>query len=213
MNIAAAATDFVNRTAALFFEKYPDIEIQFGLHATSVKNDLGYIKATDERIRIVWEDLGAFPFSYIPNDIKDFDKTMSLVDSIANLRGASDRFGVVTKGLVKLDWSEFEHLKGAQTIGVSSRALKENRIERKRRIWRYIQAAWLANADKAQGAVREICRLKNGDACILALCEDGMFEENIMFPVALYSEMLWNAEGDLKEITKAVAMRGYVDFA
>jgi hypothetical protein len=34
-----------------------------------------------------------------------------------------------------------------------------------------------------------------------------------MFPVALYSEMLWNAEGDLKEITKAVAMRGYVDFA
>lgn len=213
VNIASAATDFVNRTAALFFEKYPDMEIQFGLHATSVKNDLGYIKATDERIRIVWEDLGAFPFSYIPNDIKDFDKTMSLVDSIANLRGEGDRFGVVTKGLVKLDWSEFEHLKGAQTIGVSSRALKENRIERKRRIWRYIQAAWLANADKAQEAVREICRLKNGDACILALCEDGMFEENIMFPVALYSEMLWNAEGNLKEITKAVAMRGYVDFA
>jgi len=213
VNIAGAATDFVNRTASLFFEKYPDIEIQFGLHATSVKNDLGYIKATDERIRIVWEDLGAFPFSYIPNDVKDFDKTMSLVDGIANLRGESDRFGVVTKGLVKLDWSEFEHLKGAQTIGVSSRALKENRIERKRRIWRYIQASWLVNADKALLAVRRMCRLKNGELSILALVEDGMFEENIMFPVALYSEMLWNAEGDLKEITKAVAMRGYVDFA
>ncbi len=213
VNIARAATDFVNRTAALFFEKYPDMEIQFGLHATSVKESLELIATTDKRIRIVWEDVGAFPFSYIPNDVKDFEGTMSLVDEIANLRGADDRFGVVTKGLVKLNWSEFEHLKGAQTIGVSSRALKENRIERKRRIWRYIQAAWLANSDKAYAAVKRMRELKGGDLTVLALVEDGMFEENIMFPVALYSEMLWNAEGDLKEITRAVAMRGYVDFA
>jgi hypothetical protein len=178
-----------------------------------VRNRLDFIKTVDPRIRIVWENCGSFPFSYAPEDISSFEATKDFVRTIAQLRGADDRFGVVTKGLVKLDWSEFEHLKGAQTIGISSRSLKENRIERKRRIWRYIQAAWLANADKAQVAVREICRLKNGDACILALCEDGMFEENIMFPVALYSEMLWNAEEDLKEITKAVSMRGYVDFA
>ena len=170
-------------------------------------------KAVVDLFRNEREDVGAFPFSYIPNDVKDFDGTMSLVDEIANLRGADDRFGVVTKGLVKLDWSEFEHLKGAQTIGVSSRALKENRIERKKKIWRYIQAAWLANSDKAYAAVKRMRELKGGDLTVLALVEDGMFEENIMFPVALYSEMLWDTEGDLKEITKAVAMRGYVDFA
>ena len=213
VNIAGAAADFVNRTAALFFEKYPDMEIQFGLHATSVKDNLDLIATTDKRIRIVWEDCGAFPFSYVPNDIKDFDKTAELVEKIAHLRGTDDRFGAVTKGLVKLDWSEFEHPHGPQMIGVSTRALKENRTERKRRIWRYIQACWLANADKAHEMVKRICRLKGGDTLILALVEDGMFEKNIMFPVALYSEMLWNSDADLKELTCAVAMRGYVDFA
>ncbi len=213
INIAGAAAGFVNRTASLFFEKYPDMEIQFGLHATSVKDRLDLIAATDKRIRIVWEDCGAFPFSYIPNDVKDFDKTAELVDRIAHLRGKDDRFGVVTKGLVKLDWSKFEHPEGRQLIGISTRALKQNRIERKRRIWRYIQACWLANADKAQTMVRKMCQLKDGDALILALVEDGMFEEKIMYPVALYSEMLWNADADLKELTKEVAMRGYVDFA
>ena len=213
VNIAEAATGFVNRTSALFFEKYPELEIQFGLHATSVKGSLDKIAATDERIRIVWEDCGAFPFSYIPNDVKDFDKTMAFVTDIANLRGAVDRFGVVTKGLVKLDWSEFEHPLGAQMIGVSSAALKKNRIDRKRKIWRYIQASWLANADKALLAVQKMCRLKGGELSVLALVEDGMFEESITFPVALYSEMLWNADGEIKDMIKAVAMRGYVDFA
>ena len=213
INIAGAAAGFVNRTAALFFEKYPDMEIQFGLHATSVKDRLDLIATTDKRIRIVWEDCGAFPFSYVPNDIKDFDKTAELVEKIAHLRGTDDRFGAVTKGLVKLDWSEFEHPCGPQMIGVSSRTFKENRIERKKRIWRYIQACWLANADKAHEMVREICRLKDGDTVILALVEDGMFEENVMYPVALYSEMLWDTNAELKDLTKAVAMRDYVDFA
>ncbi len=213
VNIAGAAAGFVNRTAALFFEKYPDMEIQFGLHATSVKERLDLIAATDKRIRIVWEDLGAFPFSYIPNDVKDFDKTMGLVNNVANLRGDGDRFGVVTKGLVKLDWSEFEHLEGRQLIGVSSRALKKNRTDRKHKIWKYIQACWLANADKAYAAVKRMCELKSGELSMLALVEDGMFEENIMFPVALYSEMLWDTDTDLNDMIKSVAMRSYVDFA
>ncbi len=213
INIAGAAASFVNRTAALFFEKYPNMEIQFGLHATSVKDRLDLIAATDKRIRIVWEDCGAFPFSYIPSEVKDFDKTMSFVESIANLRGNDDRFGVVTKGLVKLDWSEFEHLKGAQMIGVSTRALKKNRIDRKSKIWRYIQACWLANSDKAYEAVKKMCAAKGGELCVLALVEDGMFEEKVMFPVALYSQMLWDASAELDGMIKDVALRSYVDFA
>jgi hypothetical protein len=43
--------------------------------------------------------------------------------------------------------------------------------------------------------------------------EDGMFEENIMYPVALFSEMLWDCESDVKDIMARVALRGYVAFA
>jgi hypothetical protein len=40
-----------------------------------------------------------------------------------------------------------------------------------------------------------------------------MFEENIMYPAAIFSEMLWNADADIKELMSEVALRSYVDFA
>mgnify|MGYP006988439848 CR=1 FL=1 len=43
--------------------------------------------------------------------------------------------------------------------------------------------------------------------------EDGMFEENVMFPVALYSEMLWDADKDYDRLVESVAFRNYVTFA
>lgn len=211
--IAEAAMNFVNKTAALFYEKYPDLEIQFGLHATSVKNKLEFIAGVDQRIRIVWENCGAFPFAWIPACIGDFEETKEFVGKIANLRGEDDKFGVVTKGLVMLDWSNFKHLKGPQCIGVSSELVKKNRIERKSRIWRYIQSGWMINSDKVHEMIQKMCHLKKGSLSAYALVEDGMFEENIMYPVAIYSEMLWNCDEDLKVIMKEVALRAYVTFA
>ena len=41
--IAEVVTDFVNKTAGKFLEKYPNMLIQFGLHATSVKSSFKYI--------------------------------------------------------------------------------------------------------------------------------------------------------------------------
>ena len=211
--IAKAAAEFVNETAARFYEKYPELEIQFGLHATSVKNSLEFIKTVDPRIRIVWEDCGAFPFSYDPNDVSDFDETMAFIDTVAQLRGANDRFGVVTKGLVNLDWSKFEYAEGAYCLGVSSEAMRRSRLEQKRKIWRYIQSGWLRHSDKAYEAVRDMCRAKNEDLHIYALVEDGMFEENIMYPVALYAEMLWDCERGLDQLIWEVSLRNYVTFA
>lgn len=211
--IADAVAKFVNRTASLFYKKYPKIEIQFGLHATSVKNRLEFIKTVDSRIRIVWENCGSFPFSYIPSDVCNFDETTNFIKTISCLRGENDRFGAVTKGLVKLDWSQFEHSKGSQCIGISSKYVKKNRVERKRNIWRYIQAGWISYADKAYEMIREMRRLKNGDLCLFALVEDGMFEENIMYPVAMYAEMLWNCNNDINSLMNEVALRRYVCFA
>ena len=54
---------------------------------------------------------------------------------------------------------------------------------------------------------------KNGDLYITALVEDGMFEENVMYPVALYSQMLWDCNEDLQTMMSEVALRSYVTFA
>ena len=211
--IAEAAANFVNRTAKLFYEKYPNIELEFGLHANSVKNRLEFIKAVDPRIRIVWENCGSFPFSYLPDDIKDFDETLHFVRKIASLRGVDERFGVVTKGLVKLDWETFEHCAGAQYIGISTKRMKHNRIDRKAPIWKYIQANWIAYADKALEAVRTMRDCKKENLSIYALVEDGMFEENLMWPVALYAQMLWDCDEALPSLLSRTALRRDTVFA
>jgi len=211
--IAEAVTEFVNTTSSLFFKKYPDIQIQFGLHATSVKEKLEYIEKVDKRVTIVWEDAGAFPFSYLPDDLETFEDTKNLSVKIANLRGTDDLFGVVTKGFTKLDWGAFNHLEGPVSIGASSKAVRENRVIRKRKTWKYFQAYWLKNGYKAYDMIKAMQKAKEGNLLITALVEDGMFEENLMFPVALYSEMLWDCNADIKNMTTEVALRDYVTFA
>ncbi len=211
--IAEAVTDFVNQTANKLYEKHPDLELQFGLHATSVKNRLEFIKNVDPRIRIVWENCGSFPFSYIPKNVEDFEDTKEYVKKIAVLRGNNDKFGVVTKGIVKLDWSTFEYMDGPANIGVSSKAVKANRVTRKNKVWKYIQAYWLSYADKAYEMTKAMCEAKNGDLYMTPLVEDGMFEENIMFPAALMSEMMWDTNYDIHKMMTEVALRNYVDFA
>ena len=210
--IADAVTNFVNKVSARLLAKYPDLELQFGLHAESVRNKLEYIKRVDPRVRIVWENCGAFPFSYLPNDVGEFDGTVRFVEEISRLRG-NDKFGVVTKGLVKLDWTSFSHAEGQLFPGVSSNYLQDDRIRRKSKIWRYIQAYWLTSAPKAHEMAKVLRDCKDGDLYVTALVEDGMFERNIMFPVALYAEMLWDTEGDTSELINQVALREYVDFA
>ena len=211
--IAEAVTEFVNTTSKLFFDKYPDMEIQFGLHATSVKEKLSYIEKVNPKVRIVWEDAGAFPFSYLPDDLDTFDETQKLSEKIATLRGSCDRFGVVTKGFTKLDWGAFEHLEGSVSIGASTKSLRENRVTRKRKPWKYFQAYWLKNGDKVYEMIKTMQSAKDGNLLITALVEDGMFEENLMFPVALYSEMLWDCSSDFKVMLTEVALRDYVTFA
>jgi len=211
--IAEAVTEFVNKTAGLFLDKYPDLELQFGLHADSVKEKLSYIQHVDPRVRIVWENCGAFPFSYIPNDVERFDQTCSFVEKITVLRGKKERFGVVTKGLTKLDWYDFEHVQGPVHVGVSSEWMKENRLIRKRRIWRYLQAGWITHADKAWEMIRLMERCKDGDLVATALVEDGMCGEKMMYPVALYAEMIWDGDSDIKQLMHRTALRSDVEFA
>ncbi len=211
--IADAATKFVNKASAKFLEKYPELELQFGLHAASVKNKLKYIKKVDSRVRIVWENCGAFPFTYIPSITDGFDETMRFIGEITSLRGFDDRFGIVTKGLTNLDWSKFEHAAGPMHIGTSSKQMRKKRTSEKTKIWRYLQSCWMTNAGYVRDTIKLTADKKDGDMFALALIEDGMFEEKIMFPTALCAELFWNSNEDINKIINEVSLRNYVEFA
>ncbi|MBR3805053.1 MAG: hypothetical protein IKJ14_06890, partial [Clostridia bacterium] len=212
VDIARTATDFVNHVAGKFYEKYPDLEIQFGLHAISCKNKLDIIKDVDPRIQIVWEDCGAFPFAYSPMAVSNFDETYAFAEKIATLRGDKENFGVVLKGCTCLDWPNFKHHDGPFNVGVSSKRMIQNRVERKSRGWRWAQTYWVTNGKYAQKMIKMLAEKTNGNMWMTDLVEDGVFEEKIYLPTAIYGELMWNPDIDFEYLYKLVTLRWNVEF-
>ena len=63
--------------------------------------------------------MGAFPYHYMPHQIDGFEKIKEHTRKIRDMREGG--FGVVLKGVICLDWSTFQHQKGAFSMGVSNR--------------------------------------------------------------------------------------------
>lgn len=209
--IADAVTQLVNRVSSRLLSEEPDIKLYFGLHATSVSNRLEYIKKTDERVTILWEDCGAFPYSYVPSETEGFDDTCKLTCKIVQLRGENDRTGAVLKGLTCLDWPSFENQQGSFLMGCHSKEFIRQRSAEKEHLWKYLEAYWLQNAKYAVKMIRLIAE-KNKDAMITGLAEDGMLEEKMWFPLVLFSEMLWDGKSSPEELMCRAVLRSDTEF-
>lgn len=210
--IAEAVTDLVNRIANALLARYPDLQLQFGLHATSVRSRLDAIQRVDPRIRIVWEDCGAFPYSYYPDRIEDFEETLSLTEKLLTLRGEEERFGAVLKGMTKLDWTRFSHFRSPYLLGEYSAAFRKERLAEKNKLWKYLQAGWLENAEYARRVVAAVAK-RGEHATLQALVEDGLFEEDLPFCTALLAEMLWEPTAEVHRLIGRVAKYPDVRFA
>ena len=200
--IASVVTDFVNDTSRKLLEITPDLEIQFGLHATSVKNHLDSFTKLDSRVRIVWEDCGSFPYSYDPFDIDSFDSAMLFTDKLLSLR-ENERFGAVLKGQTNLDWRSFSHLNKSDRIGECDIEFIKDRASQKAKLWKVIQSYWVQNGDVARKLIQKIATNKH--AVVEMLVEDGCFEYNINPSTALCAEYAWNPNRSHEEILGEVS--------
>lgn len=210
--IGQAVTKWINTISGCMLDKHPDLHIYFGLHATSVKNQLEFIRKIDKRVTIIWEDCGSFPYQYLPNKTDDFVSTLEFTRRIINLRENSP-LGVVLKGHICLDWSNFEHQQGPYILGKTLQSKANDLINNRKEIWHYIQSFWLKNGYLCQQIIDELTDKTKGDANISALVEDGLFEENIWLPVALYSQMLWDCKQPFYDMLCLVAQRENVVLA
>ena len=89
----------------------------------------------------------------------------------------------------------------------------QNRTNEKIKLWKYVQAYWLENIDYARKIINVLFETRSGDLYTSMLLEDGMFEEKIWFPAAVFSEMLWNSQKPSNEILRNIALREDVFFA
>lgn len=205
-NRAAAAVEWVNEVSAALFEVNPDLEIQFGLHASSVRNHLDEIACTDPRVNIIWEDCGSFPYNYNPSTVSTYERDFEFSKDIAALRNGKG-FGAVMKGMTWLDWGAFEHQIGPFIIGESERKEISEKLELRSDIIRYQQSLWLQNGSLACDMFRMLAKQTNGDTKISGLLEDGLFDENIWLPSAIFAELLWDGETPYNELLAKVARR------
>lgn len=212
-SIAEIVTALVNDIAAGLFEKHPDLHIQFGLHATSVRNQLEHLKKVDPKIHIVWEDCGSFPYEYYADRIENFEETLAFTETTLTLRGENEKWGAVLKGTLKLDWRKFEHFSAPYILGERTNHFIQQRQLNKDRIWKLQQAGWLKNADYLRRIIESVEKYGKSDAVVQALVEDAMFENQIPFPTALYAEMLWTPGRDTAEMIEQVSKYPCVNFS
>lgn len=207
VSVAEAVSTLVNCISRALFARKPKLSILFGLHATSVIDQLDAIAKVDPRVSIIWENVGAFPWKYDGDGIEQFDQTLRTTEKIRDLRQAGG-FGGVLKGYHWIDWSRFEHANGPMPIGISDKSYRQALWEARRPLCRFYQAFWLKHADKVQ----QLIRLLPESAMMTCLVEDALFEERVDLPVALYAALLWDDTRKLEDILYEVALHPDVTF-
>lgn len=204
--IAEVVTDFVNDAAAEFFKRYPDMKIQFGLHATSVKNYLPILAKVDKRVEIVWEDCGTFPYGYTPivRDEKAYKDTLDFTRQIVNLRPGAP-VGLILKGFMTVNWEMFEHQKGPYIMGDNSTAIQKADEEMRKPIWKMFESEWLQYGNYALDLIQEVYKMTGGNVNITMVCEDGGC--TIPLPCALFAEMVFDPEQEYGDLLRNVSYR------
>lgn len=208
--IAKEVADLVNTTSDKLLNLYPDLLIQFGLHASSVKNRLEYIKTIDKRIDIIWEDCGAFPYSYTPymTDEKEFENAQSFTDTMMNLRGNSTE-GVLFKGVLKMDWDgiHFVHQEGPYVLGEASANTNKRDTILIKPLWKDFQNGWLKDGEYAYKMAKTVLKCSKTASIGVA----GQLTNGIWFPVALLSQILWECDKPYTEVLTKVLNRRNID--
>jgi len=206
--IAEAVRVLVNDTATALWEKYPNLKLQFGLHAISVKNHLDEIAKVDKRIEILWEDCGAFPYDYTPivKDEEKFAETLAFTKKILTLRGDAP-VGLLFKGAMTLDWTRFVRQSGAFILGDNAPEITDHDKRMRQGAWKHFSAEWMQYGAYALRMFRFIQENALG---ALNMCHAGAFDGGIYLPQALCAQMFRVTEEDYGETLKKTARRDKV---
>ncbi len=203
--IAEAVTALVNMTAKEIWGRNPKLKLQFGLHATSVVDDLDHIAKVDPRIEILWEDCGEFPYDYDPfvKDEQRYTDTLEFTKKLLQLRGGTG-VGLVFKGVMMLDWKNFIHQHGPYVMGENHREIAAHDRQIRAKGWRAFSAEWLQSGNRVAQMLQFIQENKLGE---VDMCLAGTFDGGIYLPMALCAQMYWNNREAYAEIAKKVSKR------
>ena len=207
--IAEVVTDFVNDTAGKLLKKEPDLLIQFGLHANSVKEHSEHFKKLDPRVQIIWENCGIFPYSHDFRSTEELKQDAIDFTRLVITQRPNVPVGMVFKGMLKQDWPYFEHQPGPYVMGNSTETLTKADMELFMPIWRYLQSEWMTKGDFARTLANEVLSSATGDINFNIASH---IADTPWYPLALCGELFWDPTPSYESIVDRVTKRQYVNF-
>ena len=208
--IAQLVTDMVNDVAEELWKITPDLKLVFGLHATSVRNELDIIEKVNPRIEILWEDCGDFPYNY-ERDIESeeaFEETIEFTKKLLKLRGGKG-VGLAFKGVMMLNWGNFVYQPAPYVMGENSERTGAHDRAIRANGWRIYTSQWVKNGEYAAKMLKCINENKLDE---IDMCMAGTFDGGIYFPLALCAQMFRKLEDNYDEMVKKVIRRDCISF-
>ena len=208
-SVAAWCCDMINDISAEFYKLTPDLSIQFGLHATSIRSHYTDLAGLDPRMVITWEDAGALPFAYSPSPSHGdgYEATLAYSKQLAAFRPGTP-FALVPKGWMALRWDDEYAKHGPLLLGERDPAFIHERLEARQGEWNSVNAGWFRHYPLAARFYREVTAI-NPEVWATGLVEDGIFDGRVQPSVSLFAETLWNPHQSDADLL-ARAMRPYV---
>jgi hypothetical protein len=114
---------------------------------------------------------------------------------------------------VVINWYEFEHQKGAFIMGETKKRFIRNKAMDASPAWQHDQTCWLKNLECHMQTIRLVTGKELERLNITGLVEDGLWEDRMWLPVALFAESLWNPHQSATELIACVAMAKDVHYA
>jgi hypothetical protein len=214
---AALVCEWVNDIAGALLERHPGLRIQFGVHASSIRENYTDFLQLDSRIPIMWEDAGAIPYGIstvsrssphgaLPQTTQGSPALPTVEDTVeysmklATFRPGNREFAMIAKGFAMLRWeTEFEH-HGRFILGERHPEFIRDRLTERQPRLDWANRRWPRECCHPLQLFREVRRVCDGPMTVVGLVEDGMFEEKIQVSVALLGEMLWDPNREEREI-------------
>lgn len=207
-NVAETVVSLVNSAVEELWKITPDLKLIFGLHATSVREQLDEIEKVDRRIEILWEDCGEFPYHYRPfiKDREKFENNFEFIRGLLELRDGVG-VGLVFKGMMVMDWKKFVPQSGPYVMGNNAESIADHDRGIRRNAWRIFSANWMESCPDALRMMQFINEHQKGDVLMnVAVNGDG----GAYLPMALCGEMFRKAPSSAPELLRKVAARPYV---
>lgn len=195
-SVASRAVEMVNLAVKGIRAEAPGLDIVFGLHAQSVRNDIADVAKVDPSLEILWENCGGFPHYE-----SDAGTEPELGDAIL---AATPRVGFAWKNQLRQDWVHWAHQAGPFLLGCAGRTLLDRDRDVTDRLQGDTLGRWLEHGREAYDLLRH---QRSGEKRAVEMNAVVEYNPPFCYPTQVQAEMFFSTQDSYEDVTRRARLR------